>query len=233
MMAPPAKPVAPAAAITEPAPAAKAAVPEQDQIEGDDGPARSSASPAGDARPATPAAAATNATPATTDAPRALGDLQTGTGWRLASDAVPLHAARAEAVQQAAVSPQHVAGQITLAIAAASEGSVEIRLDPPELGRVQIRLDPTDNGVRAVVMAERPETQDLLRRHSETLARDLTEAGYSSVSLDFSAGGQSAQQRDERLAQFAATAPVPLAARGDISIEPPRQSVAGRLDIRL
>ncbi len=82
-------------------------------------------------------------------------------------------------------------------------------------------------------MAERPETQDLLRRNSETLTRDLMEAGYSSVSLDFSSGGESAPQRDDRPMQFATSATVPFVARGDLRAEAPLRGATGRLDIRL
>jgi len=176
-----------------------------------------------------PAAPVTVTTP---DAPRFVADVRGG-GWHLFADGAPVHGARSEAIQQAQISPHHLAGQITLAVAAASEGSVEIRLDPPELGRVQIRLESFENGVRAVVMAERPETQDLLRRNSETLARDLLEAGYSSVSLDFSAGGQSTSQRDDRLMQIATSVPVPFVVRGDLRAEGQIRNATGRLDIRL
>jgi flagellar hook-length control protein FliK len=118
-------------------------------------------------------------------------------------------------------------------VARAADGQVDIRLDPPELGRVQIRIETLDDGVRALVLAERPETQELLRRNADQLARDLGAAGFERVSLDFSAGGQAAARRDRAAVQFAvagqgvsAEAPLPDAAR-------PRASAAGGLDIRL
>jgi hypothetical protein len=104
---------------------------------------------------------------------------------------------------------------------------VEIRLDPPELGRVQIQLNPGDGGLQAVVLAERPETQDLLRRHAETLARDLNAAGYTNVSLDFAAGGEAAPRRDEP----ESGGPAPTAAV-EIAVAPARAPADG-LDIRL
>ncbi|HMR62356.1 flagellar hook-length control protein FliK, partial [Amaricoccus sp.] len=226
-------PPRPAASAGTPPPAARDAEGAPERIEGADA-SRAPAPVAGEARPAAPATApvVTAATPAGTApaAPAPLADFR-GTGWHLVADPAAPHATHPEAVQRAAVSPHHLAGQVTLAVASASEGTVEIRLDPPELGRVQIRLEPSDTGVRAVVMAERPETQDLLRRHSETLSRDLTEAGYSGVTLDFSAGGRSAPRGEERATHFAA--PAPFATAGDTPAEPARRAAPGRLDIRL
>jgi hypothetical protein len=148
--------------------------------------------------------------------------------WTLARE--PAHAAaphRAEAPPP----PPAVVGQIVVAVAGAEQGSVEIRLDPPELGRVQIHLAPTEGGLQATVLADRPETGDLLRRHAAQLARELGDAGYGEVTLDFAAGGHAA--RDEApppptwTAPLAAVEPAaPLAPTA-----PPRG--AGPLDVRL
>jgi flagellar hook-length control protein FliK len=140
--------------------------------------------------------------------------------WRLAAKA-------AGAVRAEPAPPQALAGQITLAIGRASDHRVEIRLDPPELGRVQIQLNPGDGGLQAIVLAERPETQDLLRRHAETLARDLNAAGYTNVSLDFAAGGEAAPRRDEP-----ETGGAPAPAAVEIAVAPARAPADG-LDIRL
>jgi hypothetical protein len=134
------------------------------------------------------------------------------------------------------VAPQALAGQITLAVGrATTDRSVEIRLDPPELGRVQIHLRPTETGLQATVLAERPETHDLLRRHAELLARDLGAAGFRDVSLDFAAGGQTAPGRDEaRAAIVAANAAADVPPEAAVQPAPARRDVvAGGLDIRL
>jgi hypothetical protein len=134
------------------------------------------------------------------------------------------------------VAPQALAGQITLAVGrATTDRSVEIRLDPPELGRVQIHLRPTETGLQATVLAERPETHDLLRRHADLLARDLGAAGFRDVSLDFAAGGQSAPGRDEaRAAIVAANAAANVPAEPAVRPAPARRDVvAGGPDIRL
>ena len=132
----------------------------------------------------------------------------------------------------AAADPQAVAGQIAAAVARSDHNRVEIRLDPPELGRVHIHLTTVDGGVLAVVAAQRPETQDLLRRHAEVLAQELTAAGYGEVSLDFATGNEAAPGRDDRRPSdwhAVAFAPVDAAA----SAAAPRAGVAGALDIRL
>lgn len=112
--------------------------------------------------------------------------------WRLEAIAAGnLPTAQASEARPAPpIQAQAMAGQITVAIARTRERSVEIRLDPPELGRVQIRLDPSEDGLRAVILAERPETQEFLRRHSDSLLRDLQDAGYDNVSLGFDAGNE-------------------------------------------
>lgn len=169
--------------------------------------------------------------------------LQAGSGrgadWRLeAISGSPAPAFSSEGRTGAVTAhPQAVAGQITVALTRTRERSVEIRLDPPELGRVQIRLDPAEDGLRAVLLAERPETQDFLRRHADTLIRDLRDAGYENVLLGFDAGGEMPGERDGRedRAILRPASPVTPAAGSDI----PATNGRGRsvsetgLDIRL
>jgi hypothetical protein len=127
-----------------------------------------------------------------------------------------------------------VAGQVAVAIGRASDDKVEIRLDPPELGRVQIHLSRHDGAVQAVVLADRPETQDLLRRHAEVLARELGEAGYDSVRLDFG-GGEQARPDDPGARDWAQAVERPGASEPVAVSDGPQGTprVAGRLDVRL
>lgn len=78
-----------------------------------------------------------------------------------------------------------VIGQIGVAVKGAESSEIEIRLDPPELGRMKISIETTEHGTRAVVMAERAETQDLLRRQTDILARELEAAGFEGASVEF------------------------------------------------
>jgi hypothetical protein len=174
------------------------------------------------------------AVPVVRPAPREdlmLAAVQAG-DWRLTAEPA-VHRPPAHAPQPfAPVAPQALADQITLAIGRANDRSVEIRLDPPELGRLQIQLNPTEAGLQVLVLAERPETHDLLRRHAELLARDLGGAGFRDVQLDFAAGGQAAPGgRDE--ARFAASAEAVPSAPVAPDAPPPRRDIAGGLDIRL
>ncbi len=157
--------------------------------------------------------------------------------WHLSPDTGPAPV-RSEAAAVAAPAsqpvPQAVIGQLAVAIGRTSDRRVEIRLDPPELGRVQIHLTPLDGGLQAMVLSDRPETNDLLRRHAEMLARELNAAGYDSVSLDFAAGGET-PARDAPpgmdWARTAMAAPEPAVAVAPATA--PRRVVTGGLDIRL
>lgn len=173
------------------------------------------------------------AAPLQAQAPFALALAEAGAphaAWRLAAQP---SRETPDAAPPGHVAPRDVAGQITLAIGEAKHGHVEIRLDPPELGRVQIRLNPTEGGgLQAVVLADRPETQDFLRRNADALARDLNSAGYAQVSLEF-ASGHEAPRRDApaetRRSDAFDPAPGPIAP----AAAAPPSALPGGLDIRL
>ncbi len=84
-----------------------------------------------------------------------------------------------------AADPRVVIQQITQALIRMDGARTEVTLDPVELGRVSLTFVTKDDGVSVSVVADRPETADLLRRNSEQLQRDLTDAGYEGVELDF------------------------------------------------
>ena len=81
--------------------------------------------------------------------------------------------------------------QIARATIDSGPGVTEIRLSPEELG--SIRMDLRTDGDRAtlVVSAERPETLDLLRRHSDRLASEFRAAGFQDLDLGFGRWGGS------------------------------------------
>lgn len=87
-----------------------------------------------------------------------------------------------------------VAPQISAAIGAGpGSGRIELRLDPPELGKIEISLEITDQSLRATLAAERPATNELLRRHSEILLAQLQQAGFTGIDLQF-AGNRAGQR---------------------------------------
>ena len=89
-----------------------------------------------------------------------------------------------------------VAAQMATALSEAQNKSVQISLSPEELGRVRMVLSTTDTGVAVSIMAERPETLDLMRRNIEQLAEEFRRLGYEDIKFDFS-GGDSESWRDQ------------------------------------
>ena len=63
--------------------------------------------------------------------------------------------------------------------------SLELSLSPEELGKVRLLMTPEGDKVRIVIQAERPETLELLRRNTESLASELRQYGYASTSFNF------------------------------------------------
>ncbi|MEM9705449.1 MAG: flagellar hook-length control protein FliK [Pseudomonadota bacterium] len=106
-----------------------------------------------------------------------------GLSTRLTSSASAANSAAAVAATQ---TPPAV-GQVTAAIVSGADGdTIELSLDPPELGKVKINMvTERADAVTAVLTAERSETLDILRRHSDSLARELERAGFASVDLEF------------------------------------------------
>jgi hypothetical protein len=126
--------------------------------------------------------------------------------------------------------PEAVAGQVAIAIEQASGRRVEIRLDPPELGRVQIELRQVDGGLQAVVLAQRPETHELLRRHADLLIRDLVDAGFNAVTLDFAQGGEAPPQDRPRAGWHGVAA---ISTPPEAFARRPQPTAADGLDVRL
>ncbi len=132
--------------------------------------------------------------------------------------------------------PVPVPEQITVAVGQAKDaGRIEMRLDPPDLGKVQIQLNTSEDGVRAVIMAEKTETQDLLRRHAELLSRDLRESGFEGIELEFAdSSGMTGQEAGEEMMAMGDT---PSGPNGEPVQQTPAQilrtALQSGLDIRL
>ena len=86
---------------------------------------------------------------------------------------------------------RHAAHQIATAVSKGNGKTTEIALNPEELGRVRLTLTASDGALSLVVLTDRPETQELLRRHIDVLAQEFRALGYESVSFSFNAEGQS------------------------------------------
>ncbi len=117
------------------------------------------------------------------EVPIALGGAERGQTTQHAANPIPVpttaETARS-AAQQIAVSVLHTPGKAT-----------EIALNPEELGRVRLSLTAVDGQIMLTVLADRPETQELLRRHLDMLAQEFRDLGYKSISFSFGRDGQS------------------------------------------
>ncbi|WP_157971001.1 flagellar hook-length control protein FliK [Pseudogemmobacter bohemicus] len=114
--------------------------------------------------------------------------------------------------------PAQIPTQISHALVSASGPVTELRLSPDELGTIRIELKTDREKVTVTLLAERPETLDLLRRHSDRLVAEFRAAGFSEMSLGFgnlAAGEQSNSQAGPGTAGHEAPETPPLSA--DIS----------------
>lgn len=110
----------------------------------------------------------------------------------------------------------------------------EITLFPEELGTVRIALSREGDRLVVRLWAERAETLDLLRRHSDDLAQDLALAGHEDALVDLgSSGGRS----DLDPSAQGGRDPVEEGQRGEVfSHEGTRRQqvmLPGRVDLRL
>ena len=118
-----------------------------------------------------------------------------------------------------------LARQIVESLTQQPEGRIEVRLDPEELGAVKVTMVPDGDRMRVVIMVERPETMDLLRRNQTDLAQEFRAIGYETTSFSFGRSGRDSHQRG-------IAAPIkPDLAEGVAPPSPPPAS--GGLDLRL
>jgi hypothetical protein len=101
--------------------------------------------------------------------------------------------AAADAPRQPAT-PSQVFEQIKVHVTRATKAGlnqVTIQLRPDDLGRVDVKLEVQDGKVRALVIAEKPETLQLLQSDARGLERALNESGLRTDAslLEFSLRG--------------------------------------------
>lgn len=127
-----------------------------------------------------------------------------------------------------------VAQQIAIAVSKSDGGTIELALRPVELGETQISMEFEAERLVVTVATERAETQDLMRRQIDDLAREFRDLGYRDVSFRFEQ--QTGQQGQSRQAQGAAQNMNQAETEPDLFLETPAPRptyVSGRLDIRL
>lgn len=85
--------------------------------------------------------------------------------------------------------------QVQEAVKSARSSQVELTLSPEELGRVRMGLSASDGTMVITLAADRAETLDLLRRHTDQLSREMQSLGFGQVSIEF---GQRGTSKDEQ-----------------------------------
>ena len=96
--------------------------------------------------------------------------------------------------------PRHLAAQIaSVAQRGGADKPVELLLNPSELGRVKISMISNDGRMSVSVIADRPETLDLMRRHIDVLAQEFLDIGYGQADFAF---GQNSQQNSADSAPY-------------------------------
>lgn len=79
---------------------------------------------------------------------------------------------------------QALVRQIAYVIERTRDGAIRVELDPPELGSVTLRVQGTGDTLSVVLLGERGETVDLLRRNLDPLTQELQKLGYGTVDID-------------------------------------------------
>lgn len=130
--------------------------------------------------------------------------------------------------------PAMIARQMAEALQKLPDRPVEISLNPRELGRVRMNISAAESGISVSVIAERPETLDLMRRNIDQLTREFQSIGYETIRFSFSEGettsGFSQGQSDDRTPERTRIDLTP-----DIDPQPttPLRATSRGLDLRL
>ncbi len=128
--------------------------------------------------------------------------------------------------------PHLLVRQLAEALTNAGNGQVDVHLSPEELGQVQMTLTTRGEGIALTILADRGETQELLRRHIDVLAQELRSLGYASVSFDFGQSrrqGNPAPHQDGQTPTLAASPPIVEADQGGAT----ERQAGTSLDLRL
>ncbi len=84
--------------------------------------------------------------------------------------------------------PMMIGRQMAEALQKLPDRPVEISLNPRELGRVRMNISAAEAGITVNVVAERPETLDLMRRNIDQLTREFQAIGYDNINFSFAEG---------------------------------------------
>ncbi|MFD1510120.1 flagellar hook-length control protein FliK [Lacimonas salitolerans] len=126
---------------------------------------------------------------------------------------------------------QQIARQIADAVPRNGDAALEITLHPEELGRLKLTLVSGEGVPVLHVLADRPDTMDLIRRHIDLLTREFAAQGFAGLDV---ALGQDRRAQGQSRGQSAASGPDAALTAADPAPTPrPAISQGGGLDIRL
>lgn len=126
-----------------------------------------------------------------------------GTGSGFTDSLRTASADRIAATQDRQTLPTPATEQVKVKLVKAALGGldkIKIQLNPSELGKVEVRLEiGSDGAIRGTVIADKPETMDLLQRDAKQLERALQDAGLKTGgdSLDFQMRGGGTNEREQ------------------------------------
>lgn len=128
---------------------------------------------------------------------------------------------------------QGAASQIARAAIDAGGLKTELVLDPKELGKVRLQMVSDDRAITLHLMAERPETLDLLRRNIETLEQEFRDLGFDDVTFTFGEQATSDGRGETSTDAAPPSNEVSGAPDAEVPQSAPRIVTNGQLDIRL
>ena len=132
--------------------------------------------------------------------------------------------------------PIHIARQLAEVVHHLPNRPVEITLSPEELGRVRLSVTPSEQGILVNVLAERPETLELMRRHIDQLAQEFQSLGYEDIAFSFSSAERDASDDESGKTAENKTPETPFDHDGDVAESTQIHLSAGAttgLDLRL
>jgi hypothetical protein len=84
-----------------------------------------------------------------------------------------------------AETPKLIQSQLIATVRGMDDQTIEVSLSPEELGRVRMTISRSDTGMTVTILAERPETLELMRRHAAQLHTEFRSLGHESTSFTF------------------------------------------------
>ena len=166
--------------------------------------------------------------------PVVTGDADSFTSWDTRSASQVSGSGLAQILNRSET-PAMIARQMAEALQKLPDRPVEISLNPKELGKVRMNISAAEAGITVSIVAERPETLDLMRRNIEQLTREFQSIGYESIAFSFSEGEANQGYSDEQDSKERAdTSQLGLVTEDEMQEQiHPMTSAGSGIDIRL